>query len=483
MAINATYCAEDNKLRLYASEWLDDETYNKVGDAGFKWAPKQELFVAPKWTPAREDLCIELAGEITAEDTTLAERAQAKAERLDDLATKRAKQAGAYHAAAHRISERFAGGQPILVGHHSERRARKDKAAMDQAMQNAVAALDAVNYWNYRAEGVERHANYKSSPKVRARRIKTLLAELRDRQRNLNHANLCLDLWLNIESIEDKEEQDKKTLFYAGAHLKNGAAAPYYKGKSLYCQLEDGETSTAEAINKCIAFHEFQAESAYTARWINHILNRLAFERSELGPVTRFTKELTPVILQAFARTHGADKPKVTKSGTGFLLVSPVPLPLHLAEGKELDLTSDEWRDLMESVGYEVVVKARKAPKKQTCPLINPTVEQAEKLQALWNADASKKEYGKPSERQEVTQAYYSANSQGDYGKFHTISIDKNGRRIWQNWQNKSADPVCRVRMSNGSGLYSADRVITLTDKPKKELPIDFEAIDKEAAA
>ena len=36
--------------------------------AGFVWAPKQELFVAPKWTPAREDLAMELAGEIEAEE-------------------------------------------------------------------------------------------------------------------------------------------------------------------------------------------------------------------------------------------------------------------------------------------------------------------------------------------------------------------------------------------------------------------------------
>ncbi|WP_309476094.1 fertility inhibition protein FinO, partial [Escherichia coli] len=33
---------------------LDPETYKKVHDAGFRWAPKQALFVAPAWTPGRE---------------------------------------------------------------------------------------------------------------------------------------------------------------------------------------------------------------------------------------------------------------------------------------------------------------------------------------------------------------------------------------------------------------------------------------------
>ncbi len=43
----ATYSPDDNKLRLYAASRLDPETYKKVHDAGFRWAPKQALFVAP----------------------------------------------------------------------------------------------------------------------------------------------------------------------------------------------------------------------------------------------------------------------------------------------------------------------------------------------------------------------------------------------------------------------------------------------------
>lgn len=56
---SATYSAEDNKLRLYPKYRLDRDLYLKLKEKGFKWAPKQELFVAPSWTPDREDLCIE----------------------------------------------------------------------------------------------------------------------------------------------------------------------------------------------------------------------------------------------------------------------------------------------------------------------------------------------------------------------------------------------------------------------------------------
>ena len=60
--ITATYSPDDNKLRLSAAHRLDAETYARVSSAGFKWAPKLEQFVAPCWTPEREDLALELAG-------------------------------------------------------------------------------------------------------------------------------------------------------------------------------------------------------------------------------------------------------------------------------------------------------------------------------------------------------------------------------------------------------------------------------------
>ncbi|GKO12188.1 plasmid SOS inhibition protein A [Klebsiella variicola] len=46
----ATYSPDDNKLRLYTSLRLDEETYSLINKAGFRWAPKQELFVAPPET-------------------------------------------------------------------------------------------------------------------------------------------------------------------------------------------------------------------------------------------------------------------------------------------------------------------------------------------------------------------------------------------------------------------------------------------------
>jgi hypothetical protein len=465
----ATYSAEDNKLRLYPSSRLDSEMYKRVSGLGFKWAPKQELFVAPAWNPEREDLCIELAGEIDAEETTLAERAVMKAERLDNISEKRAREASAYHAAAHRISERFAAGQPILVGHHSERKARKDKERMDSAMQKSVSAYKAINYWRYRAEGVERHASMKADPGVRARRIKTLLAELRDCQRDINHANKCLKLWTKIAGVADQEKRAELTRYYAGAHN----VAPC----SLYSALEKGDVNVEQAIEKCLAHHEAVSENPVKFRWINHILNRLEYERSELGNVPRFEGELTPVILQAFAREQGVDKPAAEKSDKGYSLKSPVDLPVHIGDGDTLDLTADEWRNLMQSVGHTVEIKQRRKTTRENIPLIAPTQEEAEKLQRIWNADAARHKFGKSSEPRPMTQAEYSANSGATYSRFETITLDERARRIWNSTRVKNQKPVCRVRIGNGGDLYAADRVIVITDKAGKSLPFDLDGL------
>ncbi|MCW1985620.1 UNVERIFIED_ORG: hypothetical protein M2348_001352 [Sphingomonas sp. R1F5B] len=356
VTITATYSPEDNKLRLYPSSRLDAETYERVKAAGFKWAPRQELFVAPSWSPDREDLAVELAGEIEPEEMTLAERAQAKAERLEELAGKRQREANAFARRASELSEAFYMGQPILVGHHSERKARKTQERMHAAQAQASKAHKTANYWLYRASGVEHFANMKNNPRTRANRIKTLLADLRELQRGINTAHRALSIW-------EKAQTDEQITLALG-HIDSRETC---SGWSDYSDVRDGKRTPAEVRAQCIARAENIINGPKRRRCIEHILNRLAFERAMLGDVARYEGALTPVILQAFAREHGAEKPKVTEIEPGsFELESPVPLPLHLASGRWLEMDADGWRDLMQSVGYEVP-----APKNALPPILN----------------------------------------------------------------------------------------------------------------
>ena len=44
--LSATYSPDDNKLRLYSATRLDKETYERVKDAGFRWAPSMGAWQA-----------------------------------------------------------------------------------------------------------------------------------------------------------------------------------------------------------------------------------------------------------------------------------------------------------------------------------------------------------------------------------------------------------------------------------------------------
>src|ERR1022692_3396700 len=145
--MTATYSPEDNKLRLYTVSRLPRDVYDRVKAAGFTWAPKQELFVAPAWTPAREDLLIELCGEIGDEDTSLVDRAEERAERFEDYSDKRAQDANSAAAAVERIADGIPMGKPILVGHHSERHARKDAERIENGVGEGVRVWEGWASW------------------------------------------------------------------------------------------------------------------------------------------------------------------------------------------------------------------------------------------------------------------------------------------------------------------------------------------------
>lgn len=482
-SFTATYSPEDNKIRLYASSRLDAETYARVKEAGFQWAPKQELFVAPKWTPQREDLAVELAGEIEAEEMTLAERAAIKAERLDGLAHKRHAEANAFARRADELSQAFHMGQPILVGHHSERGARKTQERMHSAMSASSDAEKAATYWLYRATGVERFANMKSDPRTRANRIKALLAELRDLQRGINTAHAALAIW----DLFTTDEQIRHAL----GNMETRKTSSNY---DLYYKVDKGEITPADARQSCIEGATLAVNGPVRRRWIEHVLNRLAFERSMLGDVPHYDGELTPVIIQAFAREQGAEVPKCTVPHAGvFRLESPVLLPAHIAPEASLALSEDGWRDLMQASGYTVPARTarRVSAKPDAVPLINPSEEQAEQLQTIWNlhmvaACKGKHSAAKPNSIYSTTQTTYSANSKGDYAPFKTIEIAADGRRVRMEWQRqervRSGEPVARIRISTiGAEFYKPDALLVITDKPSKPLPMDLDAL--EAAA
>jgi protein-L-isoaspartate O-methyltransferase len=242
----ATYSPEDNKLRFYPFRRLERILYDRITEAGFIWAPKQELFVAPSWTPSREDLMLEWCGEIEDEDKSLIERAEDRADRFSDYSNRRQREADMAHNAVAAIADNIPLGQPIIVGHHSERRARKDAERIQTGMRKAINLWETSKYWTDRAASALRHAKYLERPDVRHRRIKTLDAEIRKYK------------WRFTPDPRTKPQVwDGEEHVYCAP--KGGRGGHWTKTKDL------------------------PGIKAWAERWIAHLNNRIAYEKAMLG--------------------------------------------------------------------------------------------------------------------------------------------------------------------------------------------------------
>jgi protein-L-isoaspartate O-methyltransferase len=236
--MRATYSPEDNKLRLYTEERLSPEDYATVKAAGFIWAPKQKLFVAPKWTPAREDCLLELCDDIEDEDTTLAERTAERAERFEDYSDKRATEA--------ERAESALGDAPSIVGNQSARKANKLAEKIQSQQKRTLRLWETSDYWTRRAAGALRAAKYKELPEVRARRIKGLESDLRAMQSR----------YTPVDNPPHEIEQSDGRYVWCGA-----------KGRGGFWVNVDKLDSIRESCE----------------RWEEHYRNRIAYERAMLA--------------------------------------------------------------------------------------------------------------------------------------------------------------------------------------------------------
>lgn len=277
----ATYSPDDNKLRLYSSRRLPTEVYGQIHAAGFRFAPKQDLFVAPMWTPEREDILVELCGDIWDEDTSLVERSEARAERFETYSDKRADEAVSAKRAVDEIAD-ARNGQPILVGHHSFDRAQRDAKKIDNGMRKAIRLWDTSAYWTQRAKGALKHASYKLRPDVRTRRIHRIEADRRKRARDNSHSVRFLAIWEKIHLPDSLKRNDGESSTFRDRALY---IANYDRGLPFgtWSDLNSNKSTPEETQSKAIEAH--QRVLAITSRWIAHFDNRLAYERAMLEEV------------------------------------------------------------------------------------------------------------------------------------------------------------------------------------------------------
>ena len=243
----ATYSLEDDKIRIYSGR-VEQELYDRLKAARYQRAYKQGCFYAT-WNPAAEELAVEMCGVIEDEDITPEERAEARAKRYGGYSVNAQTRSNAAYAGVKSITDRIPLGQPILVGHHSERGARADQKRIERGMRKTIDEHDKALYWQRRAEASAKHAAGKQEPGKIHRRIKKLEAALRKHQKERKPSASIVDWWVSD---------------YRWGHN--------YPFPDLTVE------QTTELVNH--VKEKKQKLAAHCDRWIEHIELRLVFERA-----------------------------------------------------------------------------------------------------------------------------------------------------------------------------------------------------------
>lgn len=140
--------------------------------------------------------------------STYEEKKQARIDRYRQRAANAGNEASARHQAANQIAERFAGGQPILVGHHSEAQARRDQEKIWNNTDKAVKAQKRAEYYEAKAVAAERNNAISSDDPEAIEKLKEKLETLKAEQIHKKRVNAYYrkhKTCVGCEGLSDKQ--------------------------------------------------------------------------------------------------------------------------------------------------------------------------------------------------------------------------------------------------------------------------------------
>ena len=510
----ATYCPEDDKLRLYVGRVPRDE-YEALRAEGWTSTPKQDCDFVAVWTPTREDTAESYAGIIEDEDAGPDERAADRAERFSGYLESRLSEAVGH-------ADRFDAG-PAVHGFQSKARAARAADRHDRIASRAVNAWEKADYWQTRTAGVISHALHLQSPSVRMGRIKTIEADLRKAEKDLSEwastyrfaENLLSDPEPFIADIaaryEDGDELEAARRIAETALSAWGKTFTHPRDtertgslRSLMDPEKPDPMTLSEAAAAWLAIYKKPGEDNRTIR---HLRLRLAYENQMIeaqggraaslemakggtlggrviAKVNKSTATGRVVSVAVIGpRVEGWAYQVANEPGTEFALYTIKTE--RLAPGSYTEPTPESLAKLAEFETARKAAAAAHKAKTPPCPLVNPTLEDAERLQSLLNAENEKcpwRQRNNDAPQSSIlllTQAEYSQISGGSYARAETTEICAMGARpersnlysTAKTEHNRRIGPVlCKVRTAS-PGNYAARRVIHITDKPAKPIP------------
>lgn len=197
----AEFNLHNNQLIFYPHRKLSKEEWERfTRQLRMSWGRGRKCFYGV-WAPEREDAILEYVDTVEViidDDAGYTDRLG----RFDRYTTKAGQRAAQRFRAAAALVEGIPMGQPILIGHHSEKRHRAALERHDRHMCQGIEEQRKKEHWAARVKAVEAHRERLERPQTIFNRIKkyekalanwTQRGESPERERWLDHLRKLID--------------------------------------------------------------------------------------------------------------------------------------------------------------------------------------------------------------------------------------------------------------------------------------------------
>lgn len=174
---------------------------------------------------------------------TRRERLERKLEKREEWAESRDAKSDAAYERVHAIGDGIPMGQPILVGHHSERRARRDVERMQRGMTASVEHAKAAEDHRSKAAGLRGQlaTSVFSDDEDAIERLREQVAEMeaeRDRVKAYNAS--CRRGQRDLSLLDERQRENVASLARVAAwQLGKNGALPAYSLSNLGARIRD----------------------------------------------------------------------------------------------------------------------------------------------------------------------------------------------------------------------------------------------------
>ena len=178
---------------------------------------------------------------------TRKERQEARAERYRQFAENAEKRATAAFNASSAAVENIPLGQPILVGHHSEKAHRRALQRSNGAMMRSVHESEKAAYYRQKAEAVENNDNIYLGDDDAIERLEEKIAELTEKQERMKAINKI------VRSKKRDEDKIAELIALGFSHkgaenvVVNGALFPAYMLTNNNARINAAKKQLAKA--------------------------------------------------------------------------------------------------------------------------------------------------------------------------------------------------------------------------------------------